>query len=108
MEVNVDIMHKKIYAYKNTETGEESILPVTAAFVAIGQVPNNDLFAEFATLDEQGYFVANEDMSVDIPGLFVAGDCRRKPVRQVATAIADGAVAAISACRYIDTIDNAS
>ena len=83
-------------------------LTVSGVFVAIGQVPNNDLFAEFATLDEQGYFVANEDMSVDTPGLFVAGDCRAKSVRQVATAIADGAVAAVSACRYIDTIDNAS
>ena len=83
-------------------------LTVSGVFVAIGQVPNNDIFAEFATLDEQGYFVANEDMSVDTPGLFVAGDCRAKSVRQVATAIADGAVAAVSACRYIDTIDNAS
>lgn len=77
-------------------------LTVSGVFVAIGQVPNNDIFAEFATLDEQGYFVANEDMSVDTPGLFVAGDCRAKSVRQVATAIADGAVAAVSACRYVD------
>ena len=83
-------------------------LTVSGVFVAIGQVPNNDIFAEFATLDELGYFVANEDMSVDTPGLFVAGDCRAKGVRQVATAIADGAVAAVSACRYIDTLDNAS
>lgn len=83
-------------------------LTVSGVFVAIGQVPNNDLFTEFATLDEQGYFVANEDMSVDTPGLFVAGDCRAKGVRQVVTAVSDGAIAATSACRYIDTIDNAS
>ena len=94
--------------YLDNIKDEPDGLTVSGVFVAIGQVPNNDIFAEFATLDEQGYFVANEDMSVDTPGLFVAGDCRRKPVRQVATAIADGAIAAVSACRYIDTIDNAS
>lgn len=83
-------------------------LNVAGVFVAIGQVPHNEMFVNLVTLDSQGYFVVNEDMSTTTPGLFVAGDCRRKPVRQVATAIADGAVAAISACRYIDTIDNAS
>ena len=77
-------------------------LTVSGVFVAIGQVPNNGIFAEFATLDEQGYFVANEDMSVDTPGLFVAGDCRAKGVRQVVTAVSDGAIAATSACRYVD------
>lgn len=93
---------------RNQEGTSVCSLPVSGVFVAIGQVPHNEMFVNLVTLDGQGYFVANEDMSTTTPGLFVAGDCRRKPVRQVATAIADGAVAAVSACNYIDTIDNAS
>ena len=83
-------------------------LNVAGVFVAIGQVPHNEMFTNLATLDNQGYFVVDEDMATRTPGLFVAGDCRAKSVRQVATAISDGAIAAVSACRYIDTIDNAS
>lgn len=94
--------------YEDNIKNETDILAVPGVFVAIGQVPHNEMFVNLATLDRQGYFIANEDMSTTTPGLFVAGDCRAKSVRQVATAISDGAIAAVSACRYIDTIDNAS
>lgn len=93
---------------RNQEGTSVSSLPVSGVFVAIGQVPHNEMFVNLATLDRQGYFVANEDMSTTTPGLFVAGDCRAKKMRQVVTATSDGAIAAMSACQYIDTIDNAS
>lgn len=70
-------------------------------FVAIGQVPNNEKFANLADLNKDGYFVANADLSTKTPGLFVAGDCREKTVRQLTTAASDGAIAATSACNYL-------
>lgn len=82
--------------------GEERTLPVAGVFVAIGLVPENDAFAVFAALDTQGYFDADESCTTRTAGVFVAGDCRRKAVRQVTTAAADGAVAALAACRYLD------
>ena len=91
-------------ALKNTESGEESVLPVTAAFVAIGQVPENDPFVGVAELDERGYLASGEDCLTRTPGIYAAGDCRRKVIRQVTTATADGAVAALAACRYIDSL----
>ena len=77
-------------------------LAIDGLFVAIGLVPENDAFASVAALDERGYIDAGEDCLTATPGVFVAGDCRRKQVRQVTTATGDGAVAAIAACRYID------
>ena len=73
-------------------------------FVAIGLVPENGAFADLVDLDKAGYVDAGEDCLTRTSGLFVAGDCRRKAVRQVTTATADGAVAAIAACRYIDAM----
>lgn len=76
----------------------------TPLFVAIGQIPDNDKFKNLADLDNQGYFDSDETTQTKTPGLFVAGDCRRKPVRQVATAIADGAIASTMACNYINAL----
>lgn len=90
--------------YKDNITNESKQLNVPGAFVAIGQVPNNKMFKKFAALDRNGYFIPNAFMGTEIPGFFVAGDCINKPVKQVATAISDGAVAAVSACRYIDSM----
>ncbi len=87
---------------KRVSDGEEKSLAVDGMFVAIGLEPENEPFAELAELDRAGYFDASEDCSTKTPGVFVAGDCRQKRVRQVATAIADGATAAIAACRYLD------
>lgn len=85
-----------------TESEEETTLPVTGLFVAIGQVPENEPFSSACRLDERGYVEAGEDCLTGTPGVFVAGDCRRKAIRQVTTATADGAVAALAACRYLD------
>ena len=79
-------------------------LAVDGVFVAIGLVPENDAFVSVAALDERGYVDAGADCRTATAGVFVAGDCRRKQVRQVTTATGDGAVAAIAACRYIDSL----
>lgn len=74
------------------------------AFLAVGLVPENDAFAHLAGLNTHGYFDSGEDCMTATPGLFVAGDCRSKNIRQVVTAAADGAAAATAACRYIDSL----
>ncbi len=86
---------------KNT-AGEETLLDIDGMFVAIGLVPQNEPFAEHITLNSWGYADAGEDCKTSCEGIFVAGDCRSKRIRQVATAAADGAVAALAACDYID------
>ena len=73
-------------------------------FVAIGHAPENQAFANVTTLNEWGYIVSDERCLTDTDGIFVAGDCRTKSIRQITTATADGAVAALAACRYLDSI----
>lgn len=87
---------------KNTETGKASVLSVDGAFVCIGQIPENDAFADVVEVNEQGYVVADESCLTRDEAVFVAGDCRTKRVRQITTATADGSVAAIAACKYLD------
>ena len=77
-------------------------LELDGMFVAIGLVPENGAFSALAELDSVGYFAVGEDCTTKTAGVFVSGDCRTKGVRQVSTATADGAVAAIAACRYVD------
>lgn len=90
---------------KNTESGENSVLEVDAVFVAIGLAPENGDFADIAELDGYGYVSSNESCLTSTPGVFTAGDCRTKSVRQIATAVADGATAGLAACRYIDSLN---
>jgi len=85
-----------------TETGEEMILACDGVFVAIGLVPSNGAFADVAKLNDWGYFDTDEGCTTPTEGVFVAGDCRSKKIRQITTATADGAVAALAACRYLD------
>ena len=87
---------------RHTETGEESQISVDGAFLAVGLVPENGPFADHAELNPWGYFDSSEDCRTRTEGLFVAGDCRSKTIRQVVTASADGAIAAMAACRYLD------
>lgn len=87
---------------KNTESGTESILEIDGLFTAIGLVPDNDAAKDLITLDERGYVVSDENTLTNVSGIFAAGDCRTKSVRQIATAISDGASAALAACRYIE------
>ncbi len=89
---------------KNTKTGETETLNLDAMFVAIGQVPENEIFENVCSLDERGYILSDEKCTTQNNGIFVAGDCRTKAIRQIVTATADGAVAALAACHYIDSL----
>ena len=96
-----DELEKIVFERNDKSTFEIANTPL---FVAIGQIPDNAKFAKFADLDEMGYFLSDESTATKTPGLFVAGDTRKKNVRQVTTAICDGAVSATSACNYLNTL----
>lgn len=85
------------------EKGTGRTLVLDGLFIAIGLVPENGAFAEHVSLTD-GYITADEKCLTDTAGIFVAGDCRTKSVRQITTAVADGATAALAACRYIDSL----
>ncbi|WP_422448584.1 thioredoxin-disulfide reductase [Thermoanaerobacterium sp. DL9XJH110] len=89
---------------KNVKTGEESSVFVNGVFVAIGWLPNTSIVKDLVKLDRDGYVVTDENMGTGIPGLFAAGDIRQKSLRQVVTAVADGAIAAVQAERYIESM----
>ena len=89
--------------FEKKEGGKLS-LNTKALFVAIGQVPNNTLFEKLVDLSPDGYIVCDENMKTKTEGLFVAGDCRVKKVRQLTTACGDGAVAATSASTYLQKL----
>ncbi|MBO5734866.1 MAG: FAD-dependent oxidoreductase [Clostridia bacterium] len=84
--------------------GTVSDLMVDGVFVAIGLVPQNEVFSGLVPLDPRGYIQCGEDCVTGTAGVFAAGDCRTKTIRQVTTAVADGAVAALAACAYADNI----
>ncbi len=81
--------------------GKEFKLDVSGVFIAVGQIPKNEIFADVVKLDADGFILAAEDCITSHPGIFAAGDCRTKEVRQLTTAAADGAVAALAACKFI-------
>lgn len=85
------------------EDGQKKEVMCDGVFLAIGLVPDNEAFKEIASLDERGYFDAGESCQTKLPNVFVAGDARTKSLRQVTTACADGAIAAIAACGYINS-----
>lgn len=89
-----------------TKQGEDHHLEVDGVFVAIGQMPENEPFADNVALNEYGYIISGEDCLPQNAkeGIFTAGDCRTKDIRQVATAVSDGAIAALTACRMIDSM----
>lgn len=88
----------------NKNNGETRNIEISGLFVAIGQAPDNTAFDNVAHLDEKGYIKAGEDMKTGTDGIFTAGDCRTKTVRQLTTAASDGATAALAACGYIDSL----
>ncbi|MBQ8743401.1 MAG: FAD-dependent oxidoreductase [Clostridia bacterium] len=89
---------------KKSATGAVSRLYVDGVFVAIGQEPENKPFENVAELNDYGYIAADESCLTKTPGVFVAGDCRTKTIRQIVTATGDGAVAAVAACKYVDSL----
>ena len=88
--------------FKNTKDDSLLELQVKGCFIAIGQIPNNEIFSNLVELDKNGYILVNEDLETKTKGLFVAGDCRQKKVRQLTTAVSDGAMASVGAVSYID------
>jgi len=86
---------------KNTQTGEEKSVALSAVFGYIGTEPKTALFRQDITLDEQGYILTDETLQTNVPGVFAAGDVREKTIRQITTAVADGTVAALNAEKYI-------
>ena len=90
--------------FKETKGEKRFTLITPALFVAIGQVPDNAAFANLVDLDKQGFIIANEDTKTRTEGLYAAGDCRTKDVRQLTTAVADGACAATQAMNLINTL----
>lgn len=85
-------------------SGSEKEVSLDGLFVAIGLEPSNSDFADMAALDANGYFDSDEACLTKTDGIYVAGDCRKKNIRQITTANADGATAALAACRYIDAL----
>jgi len=114
--VNIDIIYNAIptsfngdkhlssISLKNTKTGKTAELNAEGAFIAIGSNPNSQILKGLVELDKSGYVVADETGKTSVPGIFVAGDVRTKALRQVVTAVSDGANAAISAENYINQI----
>ncbi|MBR4462033.1 MAG: FAD-dependent oxidoreductase [Erysipelotrichaceae bacterium] len=92
----------KLTGVKYLEDGEEKTIECDGVFLAIGLIPDNKNFTNVAALDERGYFIADEYGLTKTVNVFVAGDCRTKSLRQVATACSDGANAAIKACEYLN------
>ena len=90
--------------FENTVTHEQVIIDAKCAFICIGQVPNNKAFEDLVQLDKAGYIVADENCTTSCEGIFVAGDCRTKKIRQLVTAASDGSIAAFNACNYVDSL----
>lgn len=84
----------------DVKNGESRELPVEGVFIAVGIHPNTELVRDLTACDKSGYVLAGEDCATDRPGIFAAGDVRRKPLRQIVTAVSDGANAAVSAEKY--------
>ncbi len=84
--------------------GNRETVSCEGLFVAIGLIPENEAFRNVAALDPWGYFDSGESCETGTPGVFAAGDCRAKRVRQLTTAAGDGSVAALAACRYVDAL----
>ena len=87
---------------RNVKTEETRTLPVAGVFLAVGNIARNEALRELIELDESGFIVTNADCKTSHAGIFAAGDCRQKKVRQLTTATADGTVAALSAVEYLD------
>ncbi len=101
-EIKTESGALKSLKLRKNATNETLELPCDGLFVAIGLIPENDAFSSLVPLDSTGYIASEEDCETGRPGIYVAGDCRKKRLRQLTTATADGAVSAIAACEYIN------
>ena len=96
-DAGVSVIH-----IKNVKTGEKSALDVQGVFIYIGYNPNTEFLKGLVALNENNYIITDENMSAAVPGIFAAGDVRNKPLKQIATAVGDGATAAMAAEKYIE------
>ena len=101
-ELRTDDGEFKGVSVEDRTSGTSQTIDCDGLFVAIGLIPENEGFKDLADLNSYGYFDSDEQCTTKTPGVFVAGDCRSKQIRQLTTAAADGAVAALAACRYIN------
>ena len=90
---------------ENVRTGETRVLPVSGVFMYIGQLPNTTWLKGTVDLDEQGYIVTDDHLHTQLPGVFACGDARANPLKQIAMAVGEGALAAVQAERYLDTLE---
>ncbi|HZD60428.1 MAG TPA: FAD-dependent oxidoreductase, partial [Anaerolineae bacterium] len=88
---------------KNVKTGDEKEVPIDGIFVFVGNLPNTELFDKQIDLDEKGYIITDESLMTSVPGVFAAGDIRKNLLKQVVWAAAEGALAAVSAEKYIES-----
>ena len=86
---------------KSVRTGTESSINVSGVFIAIGMTPNSELFSQITECNKEGFIITSSDCSTQMPGLYAAGDVRTKDLRQIVTAVADGAVAVSSLVKYL-------
>lgn len=113
---NIEIIHNiSLKAFKKSDKLEGLVfentidkntleLNVKGCFIAIGQIPENEAFQNIVDIDSNGYFIADENLATKTEGVYVAGDCRAKKIRQLTTAVADGAIASVGAVAYIDKL----
>ena len=91
---------------ENVKSGEERTLAVNGVFMYIGQIPNTQWLKDTLELDEQGYIVTDGMLRTSLPGVFACGDARANPLKQIAMAVGEGALAAVQAERYLDELDS--
>jgi len=91
---------------KNNVTKKTSEMPIEGVFIFIGMIPRTELLKDVIQIDEYGYIITDENMATSIPGVYAAGDVRKKPVKQIANAVGDGAVAAIFTEKYISSLED--
>ncbi len=87
---------------RNVKTEDKTLIDVQGVFIYIGYNPNTEFLAGLANLDEESFIITDENMSTSSPGIFAAGDVRRKLTKQIATAVGDGATAGVAAEKYIE------
>lgn len=105
-EIKGDDMKVTGLAVENVKTGEVTDVDTDGVFIYVGLIPNTEAFAGLNITDEEGWVITDEDMATEIPGIFAIGDVRQKKLRQISTAVGDGAIGGQEAFNYIETLNS--
>lgn len=105
-EIKGDDMKVTGLAVENVKTGEITDVDTDGVFIYVGLIPNTEAFADLNITDEEGWVITDEDMQTNIPGIFAIGDVRQKKLRQISTAVGDGAIGGQEAFNYIETLND--